>query len=59
MVCSVDMNKAMNTRPATAQFKQSILQYMASDAFNPIKLVEVEEIRRLLKSYEFILIKQI
>ena len=49
MVCSVDMNKAMNTRPATAQFKQSILQYMASDAFNPTEQVEVEVIRGLLK----------
>lgn len=49
MVCSVDMNKAMNARPATAQFKQSILQYMASDAFNPTQQVEVEVIRGLLK----------
>ena len=49
MVCSVDMNKAMNTRPATAQFKQSILQYMASDAFIPTEQVDVEVIRGLLK----------
>lgn len=35
MVCSADLQKDLDKRPAARQFKQSILQYMASDGFNP------------------------
>lgn len=35
IVCSVDLQKDLNKRPAARQFRQSILQYMASGRFNP------------------------
>lgn len=35
IVCSVDFQKDMDKRPAARQFRQSILEYMASDRFNP------------------------
>lgn len=35
MVCSADLQRDLDKRPAARQFRQSILQYMASDGFNP------------------------
>lgn len=35
MVCSADLQKDLDKRPAARQFRQSILQYMTSDGFNP------------------------
>lgn len=35
IVCSADLQKDLNKRPAARQFRQSILQYMASGRFNP------------------------
>ena len=35
MVCSADLQKDLDKRPGARQFRQSILQYMASDHFNP------------------------
>lgn len=47
MVCSVDLQKELDKRPAARQFRQSILQYMASDCFNPSALLDPEKIRAL------------
>lgn len=49
MVCSADLQKDLNKRPATAQFRQSILEYMTSAQFNPQQTTTVEMIRSLLK----------
>lgn len=35
MVCSADLQKDLDKRPAARQLRQSILQYMASNRFNP------------------------
>lgn len=35
MVCSADLNSDLENRPAAAQFRHSLLQYMSSDRFNP------------------------
>lgn len=35
IVCSADLQKDLDKRPAARQLRQSILQYMASDRFNP------------------------
>jgi hypothetical protein len=40
IVCSADLNKDLSERPAAAQFRQSILEYMASDTFNPEQQVD-------------------
>ena len=45
MVCSVDLENELNERPAAAQFKQSILEYMASDQFNPEQRLDINAIR--------------
>lgn len=49
MVCSADLQKDLDKRPAARQFRQSILQYMASDRFNPPASLDPESIRDLYK----------
>jgi hypothetical protein len=47
MVCSADLQKDLANRPAAAQFRQSILEYMASADFNPATDVEPSVIKNL------------
>ena len=47
MVCSVDLQNDIQKRPAAAQFRQSILEYMASDRFKPEKEIEIELVEAL------------
>jgi len=47
MVCSVDFRKDMNKRPAATQLRQSILEYMASDNFNPKQEIKSETVNAL------------
>ena len=47
IVCSADLNKDPEKRPAAAQFKQSLLEYMASDKFNPAQELSSELVRKL------------
>jgi len=47
MVCSFDLQNDLDKRPAAAQFRQSILEYMASDRFKPEKEVGMEVVRGL------------
>ena len=49
MICSVDLQKDLDKRPAARQFRQSILQYMASDRFNPSTTLDQEKVRALYK----------
>lgn len=49
MVCSVDLQKDLDKRPAARQFLQSILEYMASDRFNPSVSLDPNLIRGLYK----------
>lgn len=49
MVCSADLQKDLDKRPAARQFRQSILQYMASDQFNPSATLDLEKVRALYK----------
>lgn len=49
MVCSADLQKDLDKRPAARQFRQSILEYMASDHFNPSVSIDPELIRALYK----------
>ena len=49
MVCSADLQKDLNKRPAARQFRQSILEYMASDRFNPSTTLDPEKVRALYK----------
>lgn len=49
MVCSADLQNDLDKRPASRQFRQSILQYMASDQFNPSVTLDPEKVRALYK----------
>ena len=49
MACSMDLRGDLDERPVARQMRHSVLRYMASDAFLPDKVVQVEEIRGLLK----------
>ncbi|MCD8268999.1 MAG: beta-galactosidase [Parabacteroides sp.] len=48
MVCSIDLNTDLENRLSAAQFKQSILEYMASSQFNPQKEITPELIKNML-----------
>ncbi|GHV47501.1 beta-galactosidase [Bacteroidia bacterium] len=47
VVCSADLQKDLSARPAAAQFRQSILEYMASGSFNPSTTLEPSVISKL------------
>ncbi|WP_288206391.1 sugar-binding domain-containing protein [uncultured Parabacteroides sp.] len=47
VVCSSDLNRNPEKYPAAAQFKQSILEYMASDKFDPRNELKPEVIKSL------------
>lgn len=49
IVCSADLQKDLDKRPAARQFRQSILEYMASDRFNPSASIDPEKVRALYK----------
>ena len=44
LVCGADLQNDLATRPAAAQFRQSLLEYMASQDFNPSQELKVEDI---------------
>ena len=45
LVCSADLQNDLASRPAAAQFRQSLLEYMMSGQFNPKQEVEIDKIR--------------
>lgn len=45
LVCSADLQSDLNKRPAAAQFRQSLLEYMVSKQFNPSQILNIEDIR--------------
>lgn len=47
MVCSMNLSDRLNERPVARQLRYSLLQYMASDAFDPAVAVEPESLRAL------------
>jgi hypothetical protein len=47
IVCSMDIYSSLEKRPVARQFRQSLLQYMASDKFNPKEEMDVALISSL------------
>lgn len=47
LVCSIDLENNLEKRLAARQFRYSIMQYMASDQFNPTETLKPEWIRAL------------
>jgi hypothetical protein len=50
MVCSANLHDNLSHRPAAAQFKQSLLEYIASDRFNPQQEVDATTVSKLFAS---------
>ena len=50
VVCSADLENDLDQRPAAHQFRQSLLQYMASDNFRPSTELKAEWIRGLYEA---------
>lgn len=44
LVCSADLQHDLDKRPAAAQFRQSLLEYMASEHFNPQTELTIEDL---------------
>ena len=44
LVCSADIQHDLSSRPAAAQFRQSLLEYMASDKFQPQTEVNINDL---------------
>jgi hypothetical protein len=49
MVCSMDIYSGLEKRPVARQFRQSLLQYMASEKFNPKEEINVTLIKEWLE----------
>jgi hypothetical protein len=49
LVCSIDLSSDLESRPVAQQLRHSLLQYAASDDFQPSTAVEVDHIRKLFR----------
>lgn len=49
VACSMDIESDLAKRPAVAQFKTSLLAYMASDKFAPARSVTVEDLQTVFR----------
>jgi hypothetical protein len=49
LVCGIDLRTNLQDRPVARQMRRSLLQYAASDAFDPETSSAVDELERLLK----------
>lgn len=47
MVCSIDLDTDLDKRLSAAQFRQSILEYMASDQFKPQHEIDLQLLQRI------------
>lgn len=50
MVCSIDLDTDLDSRLSAAQFKQSILEYMASDKFKPQHQIDLKVLRHIFQT---------
>ena len=50
LVCSADLQNKLEQRPAAAQFRQSLLEYMTSEAFNPSQELSVNELLSVINT---------
>lgn len=49
MVCSADLETDLTHRPSVAQFKQSLLEYMSSEKFNPTDEIDINILKSIIK----------
>ena len=50
MVCSIDLDTDLDNRLSAAQFKQSILEYMASDKFKPQYQIDLKVLQNIFQA---------
>ena len=50
IICAIDLENDLDQRPVTRFFRQNLLNYMVSDAFQPENEIKVEAIRELFKT---------
>lgn len=48
-ICGIDLERDMESRPAAAQLRRSIMNYMRSEYFVPKSSMGIEELRKLLE----------
>jgi len=49
LICSADLNTSDYNRPKAQQLKNSLLNYMESEAFNPVQTTTIENLQSLFK----------
>ncbi len=54
LVCSIDLNSNLNSRPVARQLRYSLLTYMAGNKFHPTVNLSPEQIKSLLKPLSFL-----
>ncbi|UQZ37729.1 glycoside hydrolase family 2 [Paenibacillus sp. PK3_47] len=52
LLCGINIEDALENRPAAAQLRASLIEYMSTDAFEPTLSLETGELRELLKKKE-------
>lgn len=52
IICGIDIENDMNSRPVAAQLRRSLIDYMSSDSFAPKVSMELNELRQLLEKNE-------
>jgi hypothetical protein len=53
MICSADLNTADKERPEAKQLKNSLLNYMQSEAFNPAQTTTIANVRSLYGQFYY------
>ncbi len=49
IVCSIDIENDLTKRPAANQLRNTIIEYMSSDGFNPEQTLQIKDLSILLK----------
>jgi len=49
LICSIDLETGLDERPATCQFRNSLIDYLQSGAFNPTTEVSAEAVAELFE----------
>jgi hypothetical protein len=50
LICSIDIENDLKNRPATRQFRQSLMNYLVSSEFNPQWEIKPEAIAEVFKN---------
>ena len=54
MVCSADLQHDLPSRPAAAQFRRSLMDYMASERFQPSRELDLKVVESIMNNQKLI-----